>query len=621
MAVKSKKLSETLTFREKRKVCRRVLAEVHRMSPLFFPVTFIRQFLAVSLGYIGIYVSSEVLNGLEQGISVRILTIKTLVLLGFIFVLALLSRYLENYCSRLKEQVCDLMDGRLAVKSARIDWPDLDSPYLNELKNRMDEDNSWGNGIFGAFMDIEYLAFQMFNAIFAVVFLIPIAHQMIQGDRYLSILFFVVLLFVLVLNGVGENYYNKKSVKYLWQRPEKPEDIDITWGFVEGSGLTDDRKDIKLYGARSLIYKYLCECGREFNKRRNDKLGKTEGKNAVIYNILGAGVQGICYFFVTLLAVGQTVAVGMVVRYVACFERLVTALQAIIRDSNDFLMVARRQSTTMEYLDAEGSLYQGKLPVEKRSDDEYEIEFRNVSFRYPGSDVYALRNFSIKLRIGERMAVVGKNGSGKTTMIKLLSRLYDPTEGEILLNGIDIRKFDYHEYMQLFSIVFQDFSLFSFSLAKAVAGSEEYDADRVEDCLVRAGFGERLAQLPDGIDTVIGKEWDDNGVLMSGGERQKIAIARALYKNSPFILLDEPTASLDPLAEFEVYSAFQEMIGSKTAVYISHRLSSCRFCNDIVVFDEGRIVQRGSHENLMRQTDGLYYELWTAQAQYYEKVH
>lgn len=623
MAVKSKKISETLTFREKRKVCGRVLAEVHRMSPPFFPVTFIRQFLAVSLGYAGIYVSSEVLTGLEQGISIRVLMIKTLALLGLIFVAALLGRYLENYSSRIKEQIYDLLEGQLAVKSAEIDWPDLDSPYVNELKNRMDEDNSWGNGIFGAFMDIEYLAFQLFNAVFAVVFLVPIAYRIVKGDGCLSLLFFVILLLMLVLNGLGENYYNKKSVKYLWQRPEpdKPEDMDITWAFVEGTTRMEDRKDIKLYGARSLVCQYLCEHGRDFMKRRNDKLGKTEGKSAVVNSVLGAGVQGICYFFVTLLAVGGSVPAGMVVRYVACFERLVTALQAIIRDSGDFLLVARRQSTTMEYLDAEGSLYQGKLPVEKRSDDEYEIEFRNVSFCYPGSDVYALRNLSIKLRIGERMAVVGKNGSGKTTMIKLLSRLYDPTEGEILLNGIDIRKFDYHEYMQLFSIVFQDFSLFSFSLAKTVAGSEEYDAGRVEDCLIRAGFGERLAQLPDGINTVIGKEWDDNGVLMSGGERQKIAIARALYKDSPFVLLDEPTASLDPLAEFEVYSAFQEMVGSKTAVYISHRLSSCRFCNDIVVFDEGRIVQRGSHEELMRRTNGLYYELWTAQAQYYEKVH
>lgn len=618
MAVKSKKVTEPLSFFEKRKVCSRVLTEMRRMTPSFIPATFVRQFLAVSQGYIGIYVSSEVLNGLEQGVPAHRLIIKTLVMLGVIFGISLISRYLENYSNRMKEQVYDMLLERRAVKSAQIDWPELDSPYLNELNNRIDEDNSWGSGIWGAFNDLEYLVYQLFNVIFALGFLVPIVHQIIRGDSILSLLFLVILFLVLVLNGVGESYFNKKSIYYLQLLPEKPEDIDMTYDFVEGGGLTEDRKDIKLYGAKSLIYEYLCEHGRDFRNRRNDRVSKIEGKSDVVYSILGAGVQGICYFFVTLLAVSGSVAVGMVVRYVACFERLVTALQAIIRDSQDFLLVARRQSTTMEYLDAEGSLYKGKIPIEKRSDDAYEIEFRNVSFRYPGSDVYALKDFSLKFRIGERLAVVGKNGSGKTTMIKLLSRLYDPTEGEILLNGIDVRKFDYHEYMQIFSIVFQDFSLFSFSLAKNVAGSEEYDPERVKDCLERAGFGERLAELPNGIETIIGKEWEDSGILLSGGERQKIAIARALYKDSPFILLDEPTASLDPLAEFEVYSAFQEMVGSKTAVYISHRLSSCRFCDDIVVFDEGRIVQRGSHEQLMQQTEGMYHRLWTAQAEYYE---
>lgn len=618
MAVKTKKLTEKLTFSEKREVCGRVLREMHCMTPSFFPVTLIRQFLGVSQGYIGIYVSSEVLNGLEQGISTRLLIMKTLVMLGIIFVISLVSRYLDSYTNRIKEQVFDMLDGQMAIKSAQIDWPELDSPYINELKNRMAENNSWGDGIFGVYRTIEYLAFQFFNVFFAVGFLIPIVNQIIRGDSLLSLIFLLVLFLVLVLNGVGESYFNKKSIYYLQLVPEKPEDIDMTWEFVEDGGLTEERKNVKLYGAKSLIYEYLCEHGRDFRNRRNNKVSKIEGRKSIVNNVLGAGVQGICYFFVTLLAVAGSVAVGMVVRYVACFERLVTALQAMIRDSQEFLLMARRQGAAMEYLDAEGSLYRGKLPVEKRSDDEYEIEFRDVSFRYPGSDVYALKNFSIKLRIGERMAVVGKNGSGKTTMIKLLSRLYDPTEGEILLNGIDIRKFDYHEYMQLFSIVFQDFSLFSFSLAKAVAGCEDYDPEKVKDCLVRAGFGERLTELPDGIDTIIGKEWDDGGILMSGGERQKIAIARALYKDSPFILLDEPTASLDPLAEFEVYSAFQEMVGSKTAVYISHRLSSCRFCDDIVVFDAGQIVQRGSHEQLMQQTDGLYHSLWMAQAEYYE---
>ena len=214
------------------------------------------------------------------------------------------------------------------------------------------------------------------------------------------------------------------------------------------------------------------------------------------------------------------------------------------------------------------------------------------------------------------MAVVGENGSGKTTFIKLLCRLYDPTEGEILLNGKDIKEYDYKEYMSIFSVIFQDFTLLPFSLAQNVSASESYDEEKVVDCLNKAGFADRLSTLPDGINTVIYKDFKKNGVDVSGGEAQKIAIARALYKNSPFIILDEPTAALDPLAEFEIYSKFNEMVGRKTAIFISHRLSSCRFCDDIAVFDDGRLIQRGSHKTLIAE-GGKYGELWNAQAQYY----
>ena len=196
-------------------------------------------------------------------------------------------------------------------------------------------------------------------------------------------------------------------------------------------------------------------------------------------------------------------------------------------------------------------MYKGKLPVEKRSDNEYQIEFRKVSFRYPGSRQYALRDFSMKLRIGEKLAIVGMNGSGKTTMIKLLCRLYDPDEGEILLNGVDIRKFRMDEYSRLFSVVFQDFVLFPYMLAQNVAVDVEYDRELVRKCLRDAGLGERLNEWERGEETYLNKEFDDSGVEVSGGEGQKIAIARAVYKDAPFILLDEPTAALDPLAEYE----------------------------------------------------------------------
>lgn len=245
------------------------------------------------------------------------------------------------------------------------------------------------------------------------------------------------------------------------------------------------------------------------------------------------------------------------------------------------------------------------------------IEFRNVSFKYPESETYALKNFSIKLENGEKLAVVGRNGSGKTTFIKLLCRLYDPQEGEILLNGVNIREYDDAAYRQLFSVVFQDFSMFSFPLAQNVSVADTYEEARVWACLEEAGIADDVRGMEQQLDTYLYKDVEETGVEISGGEAQKLALARALYKNAPFIVLDEPTAALDPIAEYEIYSKFNRLVGDKTAIYISHRLSSCRFCKHIAVFQQGELVQLGTHEELIRDPSSAYYELWNAQAQYY----
>ena len=186
-----------------------------------------------------------------------------------------------------------------------------------------------------------------------------------------------------------------------------------------------------------------------------------------------------------------------------------------------------------------------------------------------------------------------------------------------LLKGIDIRKYDYDDYIRICSVVFQDFRLLALKLGENIGGGSSYDKERVLDCLERAGFTERLASMPDGLDSYLYKNVSEKGVEISKGEAQKLAIARALYKDAPFIILDEPTAALDPLVEAEIYAKFNDIVGDKTAVYISHRLSSCRFCDEIMVFDQGRLVQQGKHDTLVEEQDGMYYSLWNAQAQYY----
>ncbi len=374
--------------------------------------------------------------------------------------------------------------------------------------------------------------------------------------------------------------------------------------------------NMRIYRQEKLCSHYMKKCN-----NTNDVLFKAELGPMGLFRALGTLISnafvGIIYVFVCLKAWAGAFGVGSITQYVGALTSLSAGLSGMLevlemlRANTPFLR------TSFEFMDIPHDMYRGSLTTEKRSDRNYDIEFKDVSFRYPGSETYALRHVSLKFRVGERLAVVGRNGSGKTTFIKLLCRLYDPTEGEILLNGINISKYIYEDYLNLFSVVFQDFQLLSFPLGQNVGVSENYDEQRVYECLKKAGFTERLGSLPQGLDTCLYRDFDKAGIEISGGEAQKIALARTLYKDAPFIILDEPTAALDPVAEFEVYSKFNEIIEDKTAIYISHRLSSCRFCDEVAVFDEGRLVQKGSHEELVQEEGGKYYELWHAQAKYY----
>ncbi|MBD5527762.1 MAG: ABC transporter ATP-binding protein [Lachnospiraceae bacterium] len=250
--------------------------------------------------------------------------------------------------------------------------------------------------------------------------------------------------------------------------------------------------------------------------------------------------------------------------------------------------------------------------------EQYEFQFENVSFRYPNAEKYALRDLNITLAGGERLAVVGLNGAGKSTFIKLLLRLYEPTEGRILLNGTDIREYDRESYFNLFAPVFQEVYQFAFPLVENVsmAPPKLTDEKRADRCLDMAGLKEKVASLPKGIHTEMLKIIEDDGLDFSGGEKQKLALARALYKDAAIIVLDEPTAALDALAEYELYQNFDSMIGNKTAVYISHRLSSTRFCQHIAMFVGGKMVEYGTHDSLM-DANGAYAEMFHVQAQYY----
>lgn len=377
-------------------------------------------------------------------------------------------------------------------------------------------------------------------------------------------------------------------------------------------------KTVRLFNQQSLLSETLNEIFEKVSKllSRQTILEARMNQWAEGINVL---ISGMIYLLFGIMALKRVISVGSICLYAGCITNFLWHFQRWNQQVSVLKMNTKYVKQYLDFLDIKNKKYEGTLPVEKRDDDKFVVEFENVSFHYPGSEKNILENFSIRFNIGERLAVVGRNGSGKTTFIKLLCRLYDPTEGRILLNGIDIRKYDYKEYLSLFSVVFQDFQIPAFTLGQIVAASQEYNEERVNDAVKKAGLSNLAARMPYGNDTYLTKEFDKNGIDISGGEAQKLAIARALYHDTPFVILDEPTAALDPIAEYEVYAKFDELIGTKTAVYISHRLSSCQFCNDILVIDDGKAVQRGSHEKLIGE-EGLYAKLWKTQAKYYQKT-
>jgi len=371
-----------------------------------------------------------------------------------------------------------------------------------------------------------------------------------------------------------------------------------------------------MYSQQSLIEKELDKA------QKTNSEGWLRGyKNAMLPNFLFQLVniltEILMYGFAVLRAMSGMLTPGEVIAFVGYFSEISAGVSEISDGMGLLKITPTFCKQYFDFLDIPDEKYKGTIPTEKRDDNEYEFEFKHVYFKYPDSEDYALKDVNLKWRIGEKMALVGKNGCGKSTLVKLLCRLYDPTEGEITLNGIDIRKYKYEEYMALFSVVFQDSKLFSFSLAENVAADTEYDAELVESCVRRAGLSERLDSMENGIETCLYKDFDDKGVEISGGEMQKLCLARAIYKGSPFIVLDEPTAALDPISEHDIYTKFNGIVGTRTAIYISHRLSSCRFCDEITVMENGRIAERGSHDELLSK-GGVYTELWTAQAEYYK---
>ena len=618
-------MKEKTTLRRAAAVHLRAIRELHRVTPQHFPVLTLYCLFGAITPYVTVFFSARVLTELATLRRAEILwrwVLAGVLCTGFA---AIAKAALYRRCNTLLNDLYGRKEMLFVHKIFRLDYSELDKQENHDLREQIKQNEQWsGWGLMhvpqiysGAVTGL--LGLLSGAALTVSLFTAPVPNSagwlVVLNDPIFALVLAAGILIISILAGrlsaramqcwgdfsEEATFGNRRFGHFGFLGRDKKRAIDIR--------MNDQQRLVRAYWSGGSVF----GVHGVFAKAARGKMG--------VYASLGVCITtlttGMIYLFTCLKALGGAFDVGSCTQYIGAATAMVTNVFAL----TDMLGTLKANTPYLEktfaFLDIPNSMYQGSLTTEKRSDRRYEVEFKDVSFRYPGSDIWALRHVNMKFKVGKRLAIVGENGSGKTTFIKLLCRLYDPQEGQILLNGIDIRKYRYDDYMGIFSVVFQDFQLICQPLGNNVAGSMEYDRDRAKKALIDAGFADRLAAMEKGLDTMLYKNLSEDGVEVSGGEAQKIAIARALYKDAPFIILDEPTAALDPIAEAEIYSKFDEIAGDKTAVYISHRLSSCKFCDEIAVFHEGAVVQQGSHAELLADRGGKYYALWNAQAQYY----
>lgn len=575
--------------------------------------------------FIIIFMGAEIINALQRGDDLQHIYL----LLAFMIALNFTTQQVKQFINRTISVKNKIFEQKFKMylnnKTLSMDYNDIENPETHIKRQRIDDIRNVSGG------GIAKLVYQSRDAVSGIITMITSIAITYKAFTVYSSTFenkfihlvsspisSIILLIFIVINTLISIHFNAVSTiknHKIWDEaiPQNRMLIYILYNYINSYHAG---KDIRLYNQKQMIMTNYKKTLKKFELLFS-KLERNQSKYTNINTISSSVIGLLIYIFIGIKALYKLIGLGDLFKYINAINQFSQGLNTflntfnVLRTNNVYLEVL------YEFLDLPNTFYHGTLTTEKRADNEYELEFHNVSFKYSCTDIYALKNLNLKFNIGQRMAVVGMNGSGKTTMIKLLCRLYDPTEGEITLNGIDIKKYEYEEYLSIFSIVFQDFQLFSFPLGQNVAAAVNYDSAQAKKCLEKAGFKDRLSNMPKGLETPLYKDFEEDGVEISGGEAQKTALARALYKDAPIIVLDEPTAALDPIAEYEIYSKFNKIVGDKTAIYISHRLSSCRFCDDIAVFHEGMLIQRGSHDNLLADKNGKYYELWNAQARYY----
>lgn len=595
------------------RVLKRACDMIRKMSPGYLEMSLLRALLNAATPYIAVYMSALIIDELTKDRNLKVLGVYVFIsVCGTVFmniICLFLTKRIHTADSVFVSQVKHFLN----CKRNGAEYVTLEDPEYTEAHAKILEIIFMTNGGITAVNNL--LSTFVQNVISLVIAFSILGIREDAGDH--SFLFLAVtagvVIFSVFLSMKNTQTVSKKEYD-LTQNSSTNKYMD----YYHFNYMEDDKagKDIRIFDQRKLIIEEIWSKGRL--PWMNVLLGRYRlyqkyfGRNILIFALVG----GYAYISVGLRALKGVISLGSVTRCYSAVTLLVAAINSLfttvsqIKNNNKYL------SDFFAFIDTSKTRHHGTKPMEKL-DKEWKIECHNVSFKYPGSKEYALKNVSMTITSDSRTAFVGRNGSGKTTMIKLLCGFYQPEEGTITLNGTNIQEYLYEEYLRFLSVVFQDFKLFSLPVCENIAASHEVNEQKVWDSLKVVGMDERIDQLPLKERQYIYQYVEEDGEGFSGGEEQKLAIARAHYRNAPFVVMDEPTASLDPVSEYEIYSKLNEIAKEKGAVFISHRLSSCKFCDHIFVFDNGTIVQKGDHNSLIDDTTGKYYELWNAQAQYY----
>lgn len=597
-----------------------LLKLTQKMEPKILIYHFLAAFAQLLSPYLDFLFLGLFLNQLahssDQIFSLLILylVVRAVAMIGF--------RYFSKLATDSRTRLHYRFDSAAAEKMLKIRFADLNDPKIRQAYQTAIDGETFTGGIDTFFnTGITQMFSFIISLIFALSTIIVLVSQHTNQTTALanfsnSIWFYLLILVLLIAPGLTAWHSVKRSNQIQQDMITKVAGNNRKLGyFARFFDQYQHGRLTRLYHLQPLLMKIA-----DFNLYdTQDTFYHSQLKmyrHSAIPEILANLFMGGLYLLVGIKVIVGAIALSYVVTAVGYLHQFMSATSDLVREIGYYINMIHYLQYYVDFLNMPDDQTAGTLPVEKRDDNDFELQFQDVSFKYPDSDVWVLRHVNLTLNVGERLAIVGKNGSGKTTLIKLLTRLFTPTEGVITLNGIDIQKYDLTEYRSLLGVVFQDFKLFAYSLAENISANQEFDESRVWQSLDIADVKKRVYEMPAKINTPLTHNLDANGIEISGGEAQKMAIARAWYKDAPIIILDEPTAALDPISEYEIYQRFDELIGNKTAIYISHRMSSTQFSQRIIVMDQGQLIQDGTHQALMQQ-DGLYRELFNAQAQYY----